>query len=109
MGRRDRLDDPAIDLALRDIAWSRDGDQIVRTLTFASFRDAMAFVNAVADVAEATDHHPDIDIRWRTVTLHAWTHDRGGLTLLDFELARRIDALPAGRGERLETEPGASR
>lgn len=98
MGRRDRLDDAAIDAALRAVAWTRDGDAITRTLPFPSFRQAIDFVGAVADVAEALDHHPDIDIRWRTVTLRAWTHDRGGLTRLDFELAGRIDALaPAER------------
>ena len=57
----------------------------------ASFPDAVAFVVAVGFLAEAADHHPDIDIRWRTVHLALTTHDAGGLSTLDFDLAARID------------------
>lgn len=88
-----RLTDSQIDEALaRSPGWTRIGDAIVRTCDFPSFAAAIAFVNAVADLAEAADHHPDIDIRYRRVTLALTTHDAGGLTRRDFALARQIDA-----------------
>jgi 4a-hydroxytetrahydrobiopterin dehydratase len=74
--------------------WHRAGDEIVREVRLATFPAAMRFVNQVAELAEAADHHPDIDIRFRTVRLALSTHDAGGLTEKDFELARRIEALP---------------
>jgi 4a-hydroxytetrahydrobiopterin dehydratase len=73
--------------------WTRDGDRLRRTVTLPSFRDAIALVNAVADVAEDLDHHPDIDVRYRDVTFTCWTHTTGGVTAKDVELARRIEAL----------------
>jgi 4a-hydroxytetrahydrobiopterin dehydratase len=76
--------------------WGRTGDVIARTFEFADFVVAMKFVNAVAEIAEATQHHPDIDIRWNKVTLALTTHDAGGLTEKDFALARQCDALAAG-------------
>ena len=93
MGRRDLLDEAAIEAALRDVEWARDGQSLVKRITRADFRDAIAFVNRVAEIAEAMDHHPDIDIRWRTVTLRASTHSAGGLTEMDFAFARAVDAL----------------
>jgi 4a-hydroxytetrahydrobiopterin dehydratase len=73
--------------------WALDGDSIVRTLTFKDFKEAMAFVNRVAGVAEEVNHHPDIAISWNKVTLTQSTHAAGGLTEYDFALARRINAL----------------
>ncbi len=73
--------------------WERDGDTIVRTLTFKDFKEAMAFVDRVAEVAEEVNHHPDIAISWNKVTLTQSTHAAGGLTEYDFSLARRINAL----------------
>ena len=87
------LSDSDIDRELSSVAWSRDGDRITRTVKLADFRAAMAFVNRVADVAEELDHHPDISISWNRVGLSVSTHDSGGLTALDFELARAVDAL----------------
>ena len=75
--------------------WTRRGDTISRTRVFATFRDAVDFVVAVARVAEAADHHPDIDIRYNRVTLALTTHDAGGLTVNDFALAARADGLAA--------------
>lgn len=72
--------------------WERQGHEIRRTFAFADFREAMAFVNRVADLAEAMDHHPDIDIRYSKVTLALTTHDAGGLTALDFDLAEKASA-----------------
>ncbi|MGB5816378.1 MAG: 4a-hydroxytetrahydrobiopterin dehydratase [Thermoanaerobaculia bacterium] len=66
---------------------------ISRTYKFPNFRAAMAFVNFVAELAEAQDHHPDIDIRYSTVVLVLTTHSEEGLTQKDFELASAIENL----------------
>ena len=73
--------------------WHRAGEIIARTFEFPDFPAAMKFVNAVAEIAEQAQHHPDIDIRWNKVTLALTTHDAGGLTEKDFSLARQCDAL----------------
>lgn len=73
--------------------WTRAGAVIRRAFEFADFVGAMKFVNAVARLAEKSGHHPDIEIRWNRVTLALTTHDAGGLTARDFELAARIDRL----------------
>ncbi len=73
--------------------WKRNGDVITRTYQFKEFSVAMKFVDAVARIAEEEWHHPDIDIRWNTVTLALTTHDAGGLTEKDFALAKKFDAL----------------
>ena len=71
--------------------WSRDGQAITRTWRFADFKAAMIFVNGVAALAEKANHHPDIAVHYNEVTLRLWSHDAGGLTRRDFDLARRID------------------
>ena len=71
--------------------WALEGGMIRRTFAFKDFRVAMAFVNKVADAANAADHHPDIDIRYSKVTLALVTHDAGGLTENDFILAAKVD------------------
>ena len=70
--------------------WARQESSIQRTFSFDDFEGAMAFVNRVAELAEAADHHPDIDIRYSKVTLTLSTHDAGGLTERDFSLAEKI-------------------
>lgn len=70
--------------------WTREGAQIRRTFTFDDFLGSMAFVNRVAEMAEAANHHPDIDIRYSSVTLTLSTHDAGGLTQRDFDLAAQV-------------------
>lgn len=90
----DLLDDAAIETALDELpGWEREGDRIVKTFALDDFRAAMAFVNRVADAAEAAEHHPDIDIRWNKVTLSLTTHSAGGLTERDTSLAHRIERL----------------
>jgi 4a-hydroxytetrahydrobiopterin dehydratase len=74
-------------------AWQRDGDTIVRVFDCKNFDGSIAFVNAVAAIAKAQDHHPDIDISWNEVTVRTWSHDAGGITERDFTLAKAIDAL----------------
>jgi 4a-hydroxytetrahydrobiopterin dehydratase len=73
--------------------WIRAGNEIRKQIECASFPAAIAFVTHVGFLAEAAGHHPDIDIRWRKVTLALTTHDAGGLTDKDFDLATQIDAL----------------
>jgi 4a-hydroxytetrahydrobiopterin dehydratase len=63
--------------------WRHDRDALIREFEFTSFAEAMDFVNRVAHIAERHDHHPDIDIRYRRVTLRLTTHDTGGLTFRD--------------------------
>jgi len=88
-----RLDEPGVAAALRAApGWERAGAEIRRTYRFRDFREALAFVTRVGALAEAAGHHPDIDIRYNAVTLALTTHDAGGLSAKDFELARAIDA-----------------
>ncbi len=72
--------------------WRMQGGEIVRDYVFADFVEAMAFVNRVAGLAESAGHHPDIDIRYNKVRLGLVSHDAGGLTRRDFDLASSIDA-----------------
>ena len=83
--------DAAIDE--QGLHWAREGDVLVTTATLHDFSAALAFVNAVGAAAEAANHHPDIDIRWDTVTLHLTTHSDGGLTRKDLDLAAAIDRI----------------
>ncbi len=71
--------------------WTLKGKEIEKRFEFSDFREAMRFVNAVAAEAEKVDHHPDITINYSKVTLTLSTHDAGGLTAKDFDLARDID------------------
>jgi 4a-hydroxytetrahydrobiopterin dehydratase len=87
----DLLDDAAISAALDDLpGWERDGDALVRTAKLPSFPAAIAVVDRVAEIAEERNHHPDIDIRWRTLVFRCSTHSAGGITALDIELAGAI-------------------
>ena len=90
---RQRLDDDVIARRLGTLqGWEREGNWIRKEFRFPSFAGAMEFVNHVARMAEEIDHHPDIDIRFDRVRLMTSTHSSGGLTEMDFDLARRIDA-----------------
>ena len=73
--------------------WGRQDNAIVRVVTLADFRGAILYVGAVAYLAEAANHHPDISIAWNKVTLTLSTHSAGGLTTNDFALAEQINAL----------------
>jgi 4a-hydroxytetrahydrobiopterin dehydratase len=89
----DRLDDDAIAAGLQGLNWTREGAEITTTVVHKNFAEAMVFVNRVAELAESRNHHPDIAISWNKVTLTLSTHDAGGLTQLDLDLATAIDAL----------------
>ena len=73
--------------------WALDGNAIRKQYTFANFLDAIAFVNRLAPKAEAADHHPDILVNYKRVTLTYSTHSEGGLTIKDFEGAAAADRL----------------
>ena len=88
------LDDHAVAAALSGLEWTREGDELVKTAQRGTFAGALAYVNAVGALAEAANHHPDIDIRWNTVTLRLSTHSEGGLTQKDLDLAADVDRLP---------------
>ncbi|MHB8375567.1 MAG: 4a-hydroxytetrahydrobiopterin dehydratase [Dehalococcoidia bacterium] len=72
--------------------WERRGEEIRKEFKFSDFKQAMAFVNRVADAANAADHHPDITISYDRVTMTLSTHSEGGVTAKDFEMAAKIDA-----------------
>ncbi|MHC4908671.1 MAG: 4a-hydroxytetrahydrobiopterin dehydratase [Planctomycetota bacterium] len=87
-----KLEPEAIDAALETLGdWSRSGDALQRTFGFDGFLEAMAFVSRVASMAEERQHHPDILIRYNKVTLTLSTHDAGGVTSKDLEMARALE------------------
>jgi 4a-hydroxytetrahydrobiopterin dehydratase len=97
MARPPRLSPDELAAALTQLPqWSGNVDGLRRTVELPSFRDAVAAIVAVADVAEEMDHHPDIDLRWRTLHFALVSHCAGGVTDLDLQLARRIDTLLPG-------------
>jgi 4a-hydroxytetrahydrobiopterin dehydratase len=73
--------------------WQVSGGEISRTFTLPSFTAALVFASAVGQLAERAEHHPDILIRYKDVTLTLSTHSAGGLTEKDFNLAREIDGI----------------
>ncbi|HYH23712.1 MAG TPA: 4a-hydroxytetrahydrobiopterin dehydratase [Blastococcus sp.] len=94
MPRPPRLSPDELAAAMHGLPlWSGDANGIRRTVELPGFRDAVAAIVAIADVAEEMDHHPDVDLRYRTLHLTLVSHSAGGVSELDLELARRIDAL----------------
>ena len=80
-----------LDTALRSLPdWKLEDGQLVRTWIFKDFMAAMAFVNRIADLAEQAGHHPDIDIRYNRVKFALISHDAGGITARDADMARRM-------------------
>jgi len=70
--------------------WGVDGKVLTRRFEFANFADSLSFVNKVGAIAEEADHHPDIYFGWGYAEINLTTHDRGGITDLDFEVAEKI-------------------
>ena len=90
----DKLSDDAVTAGIEGTQWRREGDAIVRDHRFEDFAQAMAFVNRVAEAAEAVNHHPDILVHgWNNVRLILSTHSVGGLTQADLDMARRLDEI----------------
>jgi 4a-hydroxytetrahydrobiopterin dehydratase len=88
------LTDQEVDAALSELAgWERSDGALRRSVKFPAFLEGVDAVRRVAEHAESEDHHPDIDIRWRTVTFALVTHSEGGITDKDVEMAREIDGI----------------
>ena len=90
----DTLNQEQIEAALAELSdWGYEGEALTRTFRFADFVHAVEFVEHLAEVAEAQQHHPDIDIRYNKVTLRLSTHSAGGVTASDVTLAQSIEHL----------------
>jgi len=88
------LTDAEIQQALGKLSgWQRNGKAIQRIFEFPDFKQAMVFVNKIADAAEQADHHPDIDIRYNKVTMALISHDSGGVTGRDVRMAEKINQI----------------
>lgn len=94
----EKLNESQLHSALADLPqWRLEQGELVQWKTFSDFLQAMKFVNAVASLAEKAGHHPDIDIRYNRVRLALTTHDSGGITSNDTQMAQAIDAVPHNR------------
>lgn len=80
--------------------WSLDAGELTRTFRFATYLEGAVFLTRVAEKAEALDHHPDLCLGWRKVTLRVQTHSAGGITALDIALAEAADLLHGGEVSR---------
>ena len=90
----DVLNEDEVSSRLRRLPWEREGDEIVREWRFDDFAEAVAFINRVAAVAEAANHHPDIFLHgWNKVKLSLTNHSAGGLTEMDFTMAERFESV----------------
>jgi 4a-hydroxytetrahydrobiopterin dehydratase len=89
-----KLSDAEITAGLSALpGWAREGDEIVKTFDCGSFPGAVAFVVRIGFFAERADHHPDLDVRWKRVRVALSTHDAGGLTAKDLDLATEIEGI----------------
>lgn len=90
---RSKLSDLEIRRAMSGLpGWTRKGEALSKTYTFARFADGIEFVGKVAGIADEMDHHPDIDIRYTNVTFSLSTHSAGGITQMDLDLAGKIES-----------------
>jgi 4a-hydroxytetrahydrobiopterin dehydratase len=88
------MTDEQVDDALPDLdGWERKDGALRRSIKFPAFLEGIDAVRRVGERAEQKDHHPDIDIRWRTVTFALVTHSEGGITDKDVEMAKEIDGI----------------
>lgn len=88
----DLLTDEQIAAQLPD-DWERDGDEITRTYEFDAYLDGVGFAAAAGGLAQDAFHHPEMTIGWREVTVRLTTHDAGGITAKDIDLAERLDEI----------------
>ena len=89
-----KLAQAEIESVLRELpGWTIRNGMLVKTFKHESFPEAIVFVNAVAHLAELADHHPDIDVRYSNITLSLVTHDEGGITPRDVDLARQVEEI----------------
>ena len=88
------LNDLEIEKRLKTLkGWKHEGNFITKVFEFSKFTDGIAFIDRVAEVAEREEHHPDIDVRYTTVTLSLQTHSEGGVTKWDVELAKAVEQM----------------
>jgi 4a-hydroxytetrahydrobiopterin dehydratase len=87
------IDPAALPDAVADTHWGVVDGRLHKVVKKRDFAEALAYVNAVGERAEVANHHPDIAISWNTVTLTLWTHDAGGVTQADLDMARELDEL----------------
>jgi 4a-hydroxytetrahydrobiopterin dehydratase len=76
--------------------WRRGERALVKSFAFRDFREALEFVNRLADPADEQNHHPDVHIHWNEVTLELWTHAAGAITERDFRLADSVERIAGG-------------
>ncbi|MEO6778140.1 MAG: 4a-hydroxytetrahydrobiopterin dehydratase [Gemmatimonadaceae bacterium] len=96
--RPERLSDIAVQRGLGSLpGWSRKGDVLSKTFQFETFPAGIAFIGRVAKSAESAQHHPDIDIRYTKITCALTTHDSGGITQKDLDMAQEIESAVAAR------------
>lgn len=89
-----KLTDAAVSDGLNRLpGWERRGDAIVKKYAFPSYLEGIFFVNRVAPLAEQADHHPDLTVGWKKVTVSLSTHSAGGITEKDMDLARKIEGV----------------
>ena len=93
MERKKLTSEEAVLMAAETNGWSLEKDALYKKFEFANFANSLAFVNKVGAIAEAADHHPDITFGWGYAELRTTTHDRGGLTDVDFALVKQIDEI----------------
>lgn len=96
MERKKITSEKAASLAEATSGWTVDGDALFKRFEFANFAESLAFVNKVGEIAETADHHPDITFGWGYAELRTTTHDRGGITDVDFALIEKIDRIGSG-------------
>ena len=95
MERKKMTSEEASDAAAATHGWQVEGDSLSKRFEFANFAESLAFVNKVGELAEAADHHPDMTFGWGYAELRTTTHDRGGITDVDFALVKKIDGIGA--------------
>jgi len=92
------LNENEISARLKELnGWIVEDNRLVRKYKFANFAESLAFVNKVGEIAEAADHHPDITFGWGYAEIATTTHDRGGITDVDFSLAGKINEIETDR------------
>jgi 4a-hydroxytetrahydrobiopterin dehydratase len=94
--KREKMTGTEIDEAIKATeGWRLEGDMLFKRFEFPDFANSLAFVNGVSEIAESADHHPDITFGWGYAELRTMTHDRGGVTDVDFDLVKKIDQMAA--------------
>lgn len=94
MSKRRKLTEEEIENALNELNnWNVEGNFLRKKFKFENFAEALEFVNEVGEIAEQADHHPDITFGWGYAEIELTTHDTGGLTHNDFDVAEEIDEI----------------